>query len=73
MENILDLRKEQCPMNFVKTKMRLETMKSKERLKVLLTDSVAVNDIPLSLNEEGYKIIEKSEKDGVFELVIEKP
>ncbi|MFQ3675031.1 MAG: sulfurtransferase TusA family protein, partial [Endomicrobiia bacterium] len=51
----LDLRGISCPMNFVKTKLKLEEMQKDEILEVLLDDGEPIINVPRSVKEEGHK------------------
>lgn len=71
--NILDITKEHCPMTFVKTKIALEKLHSEERLTVLLNEGEPLENIPKSLIEQGYKILEiKNVKEKIYSITIEK-
>ena len=64
---------EVCPMTFVKTKLALEKISSGERIKVIYDSIEAKTNVPKSLEELNYKIIEisKLEKSN-FYIIIEK-
>lgn len=69
----LDLTEEVCPMTFVKTKMKLEDMSSGQKLEVTLPAGEPMRSVPISVKEEGHKIVKVSkENEAVFRLVIEK-
>ena len=71
-DSILDLRGVICPMNYVKTKLKLEEMLPGQILKVIIDGDDAVLNVPRSVKEEGHKII-KAEKTGdAFNLFIER-
>ena len=59
----IDLRGVLCPINFVKTKLKLETMEDGHVLEVSLDDGEPMRNVPRSIKEEGHKII-KVEKFG---------
>ncbi len=56
---LLDLSGVACPMNFVKTKIRLTTMPVGSLLDVILDDGAPIENVPLSLEEQGQKVLEK--------------
>ena len=60
-------------MTFVKTKLSLEKISSGERIKVIYDSIEAKTNVPKSLEELNYKIIEisKLEKSN-FYIIIEK-
>ncbi|MBI5492227.1 MAG: sulfurtransferase TusA family protein [Deltaproteobacteria bacterium] len=70
---LLDLRGVMCPINFVKTKLKLETMEEGEVLELVIDDGEPIQNVPKSIKEEGHKIVEvKKEKEGFFRLKIQK-
>lgn len=68
----LDLRGVICPMNFVKTKLKLEEMLSGQILEVILDDGEPIRNVPRSIREEGHKIIKVEKLDNAFKLLIKK-
>ncbi|PCJ60922.1 MAG: sulfite reductase subunit beta (hemoprotein) [Planctomycetota bacterium] len=68
-----DFRGVACPMNFVKTKMVLASLKGGDKLKILLDDGEPINNVPNSVKLEGHKILEQSqETEGHWQVLIEK-
>ena len=55
----LDLTNDKCPITFVKTKIALEKLKKSELLTVRINSGEELDSMPNSLEEIGYKIIEK--------------
>jgi len=69
----LDLTGVACPMNFVKTKLKLETMSAGSRLTVILDDGEPIANVPRSLEEQGQKVLEQSPiSDTQWKIVVEK-
>ena len=56
-QNELDLRGVICPYNFVKTKLKLDTMQSGEILAVILDDGEPIRNVPQSVENEGHTIL----------------
>ena len=52
----LDLRGVTCPMNFVKTKLKLETIAAGAALDVILDDGEPIQNVPASLRGEGHEV-----------------
>jgi TusA-related sulfurtransferase len=52
----LDLRGTPCPINFVRTKMKLEQMAAGELLEVWLDAGEPIEQVPDSLKMAGYTI-----------------
>jgi len=69
----IDLRGVMCPINFVKTKLKLETLDEGQVLEVILDSGEPIQNVPKSIKEEGHKILEvKKEDDGYFRLKVQK-
>lgn len=68
----LDLRGTACPMNWVRAKLQLESMKPGELLEMLLDDGDAIRNVPMSVREEGHKIIRVETMEGGFRLLVER-
>lgn len=69
----LDLKGVVCPINFVKTKLKLEEMQDGEVLEVIVDDGEAMQNVPRSIKEEGHKIIRVEKlSDNSFRLLIKK-
>ena len=60
----LDLRKVACPINFVRSKIRLDAMVSGEILEIWLDDGEPIESVSKSLVEEGHQILEKIQEEN---------
>ena len=69
---IKDFRGVGCPMNFVKTKMELSKLKSKEILEIWLDDGAPIENVPGSVRGEGHKVLEENRTGDYWTVVIEK-
>ncbi len=69
---VKDFRGVACPMNFVKTKMELAKINSKELLEIWLDDGAPIDNVPGSVREEGHNIVEQKKVDDYWSVVIEK-
>jgi len=70
---LLDLSGVACPMNFVKTKIKLSTMPIGSLLDVVLDDGAPIENVPLSLEEQGQKVVAKERiSDGQWKIRVEK-
>ena len=58
---LLDLSGVACPMNFVKTKIKLSTLPIGAQLEVILDDGAPIENVPLSLEEQGQKVLVKEQ------------
>src|SRR6266849_1692020 len=54
---VYDLRGVACPLNYVKTKLKLEMMDAGERLEVWLDEGEPIKNVPLSLKNDGHKLL----------------
>ncbi len=68
----LDLRGVLCPINFVKTKLKLDMMEPGEVLELVLDSGEPIQNVPKSIKEEGHKILEVKKEEGFFKLKIQK-
>lgn len=73
IDGSLNLKGVTCPINFVKAKLKLETLSDGQVLELIIDDGEPIQNVPRSIKEEGHKII-KVEKlpDGSFKLLIRK-
>lgn len=69
----LDLRGTPCPINFVRTKLRLEQMIPGEILEVWLDAGEPIEQVPDSLKMEGYQIEALNELEDYFSLLVSRP
>lgn len=68
----MDLRGVACPLNWAKAKVRLEELERAEMLALLVDDARAVRDIPRAAEAEGYAVLEVTEVDRAWRIVIER-
>ena len=68
----LDLRGIVCPINFVKTKLKLEEMAAGQILEIIIDAGDPMANVPRSIKEEGHRIIKVEKINGHFRLLIEK-
>src|SRR5262249_13104232 len=54
---VYDLRGVTCPMNYVKTKLKLEMMDAGEQLEVWLDAGEPIKNVPMSLKNDGHKVL----------------
>ncbi|HEY9666573.1 MAG TPA: sulfurtransferase TusA family protein [Coleofasciculaceae cyanobacterium] len=69
----LDLRGTPCPINFVRTKLRLEQMTPGALLEVWLDPGEPIEQVPDSLAMEGYPIEEIEDRTEYFALKVRRP
>jgi sulfite reductase (ferredoxin) len=54
---VYDLRGVACPLNYVKTKLKLEMMDAGEKLEVWLDAGEPIKNVPMSLKNDGHKVL----------------
>ncbi|MBD2360222.1 MULTISPECIES: sulfurtransferase TusA family protein [unclassified Anabaena] len=69
----LDLRGTPCPINFVRTKLRLEQMSPGALLEVWLDPGEPIEQVPDSLTMAGYQVEKITDCTGYFSLLIRRP
>jgi sulfite reductase (ferredoxin) len=72
---VYDLRGVACPLNYVKTKLKLEMMDGGEQLEVWLDAGEPIKNVPMSLKNDGHKILlqETLEADAAhYRVLVEK-
>ncbi|MGV7222533.1 MAG: sulfurtransferase TusA family protein [Nitrospinales bacterium] len=68
----IDLIGIKCPFNYVKTKLKLETMQVGQSLEVLLDDGDPIKNVPRSVQNDGHKLLSQEKVDEHYKIVIEK-
>jgi len=69
----MDLRGTPCPINFVRTKLRLEQLAPGTVLEVWLDPGEPVEQVPDSLAMEGYLIEQVENRTHYFALKVRRP
>jgi len=72
INQILDLKNTPCPINFVKTKLKLEEMSKGEVLEVLLDDGEPIINVSSSVKEEGHQILKVEQIKNYWKLIVKK-
>ncbi len=71
-KRIKDFRGVACPMNFVRTKIELSSMKSGELLEILLDDGNPIKNVPGSVRNEGHQILDQKRNEDWWTVLIQK-
>jgi TusA-related sulfurtransferase len=66
----IDLRGTPCPINFVRTKLKLEQMQPGSILEVWLDPGEPIEQVPDSLAMEGYQIESIEDRSDFFALKV---
>ncbi len=69
----LDLRGTPCPINFVRTKLRLEQMPPGALLEVWLDSGEPIEQVPDSLTMAGYSIEQIVAVANYYSLLVRRP
>jgi sulfite reductase (ferredoxin) len=72
---VYDLRGVACPLNYVKTKLKLEMMDAGEKLEVWLDAGEPIKNVPMSLKNDGHLVLlqEPMEPDAAhYRILVEK-
>jgi sulfite reductase (ferredoxin) len=73
--SVYDLRGVACPLNYVKTKLKLEMMDAGEKLEVWLDAGEPIKNVPMSLKNDGHIVLlqEALEPEGAhYRILVEK-
>jgi sulfite reductase (ferredoxin) len=73
--SVYDLRGVMCPLNYVKTKLKLEMMEVGERLEVWLDAGDPIKNVPMSLRNDGHKVLAEEPLDPAkahYKVLVEK-
>ncbi|WP_301669138.1 sulfurtransferase TusA family protein [Neisseria benedictiae] len=68
---ILDVTGLKCPLPILRAKKALAQMRQGDVLTVLATDGGAPGDFEAFCRQTGHVLLDSSEQDGVFTLVVE--
>ena len=69
----LDITGENCPMTFVRAKLRLERLGAGQILRIRLRDGESLQNVPRAMADHGHEILNLQELEaGIFELTVRK-
>ena len=68
----IDITREICPMTFVKTKLKLETMDQGQILEVTLREGEPLANLPKSVEQEGHRVLDIYKEDPFYKILIER-
>jgi TusA-related sulfurtransferase len=68
----LDLRGVICPYNFVKTKLKLETMAPGQLLLIHLDEGDPIRNVPRSVSDEGHDVLSQERSEDAYRVMIRK-
>jgi sulfite reductase (ferredoxin) len=67
-----DFRGVACPMNFVKTKVELATLRSGDILEILLDNGEPIENVPGSIKAEGHDVLDIKQIEEYWQVSIRK-
>ncbi len=68
----IDLRGIRCPVNYLKTKLKLEEMEAGQVLEVFIDDGEPILHVPRSVKEDGHRILEIHQIENYFRILVER-
>ncbi|RKH56859.1 sulfurtransferase TusA family protein [Corallococcus llansteffanensis] len=69
----LDITREVCPMTYVRTKLKLESLPPGTLLEVLLKGDEPLKNVPRSARDEGHEVVSLEPRgDGTHRLLVRK-
>lgn len=72
IEDSLDLKGVACPFNYVQAKVRLETMQVGQLLEVTIDDGEPIENVPVSLTNDGHEVLDTKKIGKHYRLTIKK-
>ncbi|QDF05603.1 sulfurtransferase TusA family protein [Myxococcus xanthus] len=73
MRATLDITREVCPMTYVRTKLKLESLEQGTLLEVLLRGTEPLKNVPRNARDEGHEVVSLDAlPDGTHRLVLRK-
>ena len=72
IDESIDLSGLNCPLPILKTKKKLSSMSSGERLLVVATDPGSYDDFQYFCSHSGHKLISREKKDALYNFLIER-
>lgn len=70
-EHTLDVTGLKCPLPILRAKKALAQLQTDDVLTVLATDAGAPDDFAAFCRQTGHQLLQSSEQDGVFTLVVQ--
>ena len=73
IDDTVDITDVVCPVTFVKAKVALEELDDGQILAIRMNDGEPVQNVPLSIKEEGHQILKlNTNDDGTYTLIVKK-
>ncbi len=69
-KEIMDLRNEECPYNFILAKQKIESMEIGSVLVLLLKDEESVRSVSASMRDHGHEVIDIDQENSHYVLTV---
>jgi sulfite reductase (ferredoxin) len=69
---VYNLRGTTCPLNYVKAKLKLESLQTGELLELHLDEGEALDNVPKSLHNDGQEIMATEKAEGYYRVTVRK-
>jgi sulfite reductase (ferredoxin) len=69
---IRDYRDVPCPLNFGKVKLDIASIKSGERLEILLAEGAPIQNVPRSVADEGHLVLSRTKRGNHWSVLVQK-
>lgn len=70
--NTLDLKGVKCPFNYIRAKLYLEEAEKDSTVMLYIDDGEPIRNVPASLENDGYRILEKERVNGHYRVLVRK-
>lgn len=71
-DHLMDLRGVACPMNYMKAKLQIEEMELGQTIFIYLDDGEPINNVPVSLQDDGQDILGVEKMGDFYGLLLRK-
>lgn len=68
----IDITREACPMTYVRTKLKLESLEDGQLLEVWLRGEEPLKNVPRNAKEEGHEVVSLEAMDDRWRLLLRK-
>jgi sulfite reductase (ferredoxin) len=69
---VYDLLGTACPLNYVKAKLKLESLQTGDLLELYLDEGEALENVPKSLRNDGQEIVATKKAEGFYKVTVKK-
>ncbi len=69
---VLNLKDVRCPLNYIQAKLFLENIEAGQVIKLYLDEGEPIQNVPVSLKNDGQEILEIKKLDGCYKVRVRK-